>query len=114
MPATLNSRLDGIAAALQPKVGTAVKAGTEMVAETAVANLVAGGHIRNDELGPAIHVEREGPAEYSVVAGDEDVFWGNFVETGTTHSPPYPFLVPALETEEDTILALVGGALRGL
>lgn len=114
MSATLESRLPMIAAELQKKVGAAVKAGAEIVAEAAVANLVAGGHILNDELGPAIHVERVGPAEYSVEAGDEKVFWGNFVESGTDHSPPYPFLVPALEENEDTVLFLVQGALEGL
>lgn len=114
MPATLKTRLDGIALALQPAVSTATKAGAEIVGETAVANLVAGGHVVNDDLGQAVHVENVGPGEYSVLAGDEDVFYGHMLEHGTTHSPPYPFLVPALETEEDTILALVGGALRGL
>lgn len=114
MPATLKSRLDGIALELQPRVGAAVKAGAEIIAEQAQANLVAGGHIRNDELGPAIHVEREGGAEYSVVAGDDDVFWGHLLENGTTRAQPYPFLVPALMEHEDTVVYLVQGALEGL
>jgi HK97 gp10 family phage protein len=114
MPATLKSRLDGIAAELQPKVGAAVKAGAEIVSEAAVANLVSGGHVLNDELGPAIHVERKGAAEYSVEGGDETAFYGHMVEHGTSHSPPYPFLVPALEEHEDEVLFLVQGALEGL
>lgn len=115
MSATLKSRLNGIAASLQPRVSAAVKAGAGIVAEGAQINLVAGGHIRNDELGPAIHVERTGPAEYSVVAGnDEDVFYGHMVENGTSQSPPYPFLVPSLEEHEDEVLFLVQGALEGL
>jgi HK97 gp10 family phage protein len=114
MSATLTSRLPMIAAELQPRVAAAVKVGAEIVAEAAQVNLAQGGHILNDELGPAIHVEREGPAEYAVIAGDDDVFYGHLVENGTTHSPPYPFLVPALEENEDTILALVQGALEGL
>jgi len=114
MAATLQSRLPLIAATLQTKVSAAVKAGSEIIAEAAQANLVAGGHIRSDELGQAIHVEREGPAEYSVVAGNKDAFYGHMLENGTTHSPPYPFLIPALEENEDTVLYLVQGALEGL
>jgi len=114
MPATLKSRLDGIAASLQPKVGAAVRAGAETVSETAQANLHAGGHVLSEDLANATHVERRGGAEYAVVAGDDDAFYGHMVENGTTRAAPYPFLVPALEECEDTVLFLVQGALEGL
>lgn len=91
-----------------------MKAGAEIVSEAAVANLVSGGHIVNDELGPAIHVERKGAAEYSVEAGDDKVFWGHLLEHGHQGVPPYPFLMPALEEHEDEVLFLVQGALEGL
>jgi HK97 gp10 family phage protein len=114
MAATLMSRLPEIAAELQPKVSAAVKTGAEIIAEAADANLVAGGHLRTDDLGQAIHVEHAGPAEYRVVAGNEKAFYGHMVENGTSHSPPYPFLVPAVEENEDTVVYLVTAALRDL
>jgi HK97 gp10 family phage protein len=114
MPATLKTRLDGIALELQPRVAAAAKAGAEIIAEQAQQNLVTGGHIREDKLGPAVHVEREGAGEYSVVAGDDDVFYGHMLEHGTTRAQPYPFLVPALMEHEDTVVYLVQGALEGL
>lgn len=114
MPATLKSRLDGIALELQPKVSAAAKAGAEIVAEAAAANLIAGGHVLSEDLANEVHVERAGPGEYAVVAGGDDAFYGHMVEGGTDHSPPYPFLMPALEENQDTVVFLVQGALEGL
>jgi HK97 gp10 family phage protein len=44
----------------------------------------------------AIHME---PVEdgFSVVAGDDDVFYGHMVEYGTRHSGAHAFLIPAFE-----------------
>ena len=62
----------------------------------------------------AIHVERAGAAEYAVVAGDEDVFWGHFLEHGTTKMAAQPFLIPAAEGRIGDIEAAVTAVLRGL
>jgi len=110
----VKSRIPEITVALPGLVSRAVKAGAQIIAEKADENLVRGGHILRDELGMAIHVEREGAAEYAVVAGDDKVFWGHLVERGTTHSPPYPFLVPALEESQDTVVAMVNAATKGI
>ena len=113
MPATLQSRLPLIAAELRPKVSAAVKLGAEAIAVN------ARGRVRDappigEGLVAAIHVERAGPAAYEVVAGNDDVFWGRFLEHGTSHSAPYPFLVPATEEGRDTAVAFVDAALKGL
>ena len=114
MPATLKSRLPGIIAELQPRVSRAVRQGAEEISETAQRNLIAGGHNRTGDLLGAIHVERVGPAEYSVVAGDGDVFWGHFLENGTDVAPPYPFLMPAAEEHREDIADKVQTVLRTL
>lgn len=112
MPATLKSRLPEIAAEIRPKVGSAVKWGAERVAEDAADNLDLGPEPIH--LAERIHVERRAAAEYAVVAGDEEAFYGHIVEHGGVHSAPHPFLVPALEGRRDDFIALVTGALRGL
>lgn len=113
MAASLKSRLPEIVAELRPRVGAAVKSGAELVSERASAKAPdrtpygAG-------LVATIQAERRGPAEYAVVAGDEDVFYGHFIEFGTTKATAQPFLIPALEESKDDIEAIVTGVLRGL
>lgn len=114
MPAKLTSRLPGIIAELQPRVSNAVKGGAEKIAEDARANLIAGGHNRTGELLNAIHVERVGPAEYAVVAGNNRAFYGHFVEGGTDVAPPSPFLMPAGEKNRDQVAADIQDVLRTL
>jgi HK97 gp10 family phage protein len=111
----VESRIPEITVAIPTLINRAVAAGAQIIAEGASDNLVRGGHIVNDELAPAIHTEREGVAEYAVVAGEKGgPFYAHMVEHGTTHSPPYPFLVPALEEHTDTVVALVAAATRGI
>lgn len=112
MPATLKSRFPQITAELRPKVGMAVRAAAEVVEEEAKARVPIGPP--DVHLFDAIHVEREDVAEYAVVAGDEDVYYGHMVEHGTSHSAPRPFLIPAMEDSKDAAAALVTAALRGL
>ena len=119
MAASLKSRLPEIAASLRPRVGAGVKAGAELIAGRAAAKAPdrtpfgAG-------LVASIHTERKGAAEYAVIAGDEDVFYGHFVEFGTEAgkrgypTPAQPFLIPAAEESVEEIEALVTGVLRGL
>lgn len=113
MAATLTSRLPEIAAELQPKVAEAVRWGAERVAEDAAANLPLGPP--EIHLAERIHVERRGPAEYAVVAGDEEeAYYGHILEHGSSKMAPQPFLVPALEGRVSDFESLVTGVLRGL
>lgn len=112
---TLNSRLPAIAAELRPRVGKAVKEGAEVVAEDAQ---------RNVEIGPPpvhifdhIKVRRDGPAAYRVDVDAKDpkgVPYAFAVEFGRKGAPPHPFLLPALEENQDNVVYLVTAALRGL
>jgi hypothetical protein len=53
-----------------------------------------------------------------VLAGDPKdpsfAFYGHMIEFGTSHSPPYPFLVPALEDEHELIVDDVRAVLGRL
>jgi uncharacterized RmlC-like cupin family protein len=51
---------------------------------------------RMDDAAEAIHVEVH-DGKVFIVAGNGDVFWGNFEEHGTTNAPAHPFLIPAAE-----------------
>ena len=103
----LQSRLPEIIAALDPAVHAATIAGGEMVAEDAKRRVpVVTGDLRD-----AIHVETT-PEGAAVIAGDNKVFWGNFVEHGTSHSAPHPFLIPALEDNRQSIEQVVADAIR--
>jgi HK97 gp10 family phage protein len=110
MGASLKSRLPEIAAELRPKAGAAVKAGAELIAADARARV----HVRSGELQNRIHVERRAGAEYSVVAGDEEAFYGHILEGGSDIAPPYPFLTPAFEENQDEVVKLVQASLKTL
>jgi HK97 gp10 family phage protein len=110
VPATLKSRLPMITAQLRPRVSAAVKEAAETIAVGAKERV----HVDSGDLRDSIHVERTGAAEYSVIAGDENVFYGHLEEFGTSHSPPHPFLVPAAEAGRSVAAGLVTAALRGL
>lgn len=110
MPATLKSRLPMVAAEIRPRVSAALKSGAEDIAELAKQRV----HVDSGDLRDAIHVERAGAGEYSVVAGDEKVFYGHLEEFGTSHSPPHPFLIPAAEAGMAPTVAKVTAALRSL
>jgi HK97 gp10 family phage protein len=110
MSATLKSRFPQIIASIRPRVSVAVKESADAIKEGAQERVPRD----TEDLYHAIHVERVGVAEYSVVAGDDDVFYGHMVEDGTAHSAPRPFLVPAAEVERPLAEARVTAALRGL
>lgn len=110
--ASLKSRLPQIAAELRPKVGAAVKRGAEVVSADAQQRVPIGPpqvHLKDH-----FHVNRLGPAEYEVSAGDGQTFYAHMVENGTTHSAPRPFLVPALEARKSEVVGLVEAELRTL
>lgn len=110
MPATLKSRLPGIASELHPRVSKAVKDGAEEIAEIARRNV----HVRSGELQNRIHVRNTGPAEYAVVAGDNEAFYAHFLEGGTDIAPAYPFLMPAFEEHQHEVASDIQDVLRTL
>jgi len=77
----------------------ATKLGAETIERAAKERVpVASGTLRD-----AIHTDRKKVAEYEVRAGNTEAFYGHMVEHGTSHSPPHPFLVPALEEEREQV-----------
>lgn len=110
MPATLKSRFPTIIAQLRPRVSMAVKESAQEIEAGAKERV----HVDTGDLREAIHVERVGVAEYAVVAGDDDVFYGHLEEFGTIHSSPHPFLIPAAEAEAPRAAARVTAVLRSL
>lgn len=117
MPATLRSRFPQIITRLAPQTQAAVRRGAEAVAERA-RERVPDAPPKGRGLVEAIHVEytaaSEGSGGYSVVAGDEEAFYGHMVEFGTSHSAAQPFLIPALEESKAEIESLVSASLRRL
>lgn len=118
MSATLKSRFPEIIAELRPRLSMAVKAGAELIAEDARAN-VHDAPPMGVGLKQAIHVERKGAAEYAVVAGDDEVVYGHMVEFGHADRgggqvAPRPFLIPAKEQRADDVAALLTAVLRSL
>lgn len=109
MPVMVKSRIPQIAASLDPRVKAAVRASAEHISTRAkVRAPVESGALRD-----AIHVE-DADDGAAVVAGDNDIFYGHFVELGTTTSPPRPFLIPAAEESIPDVKKMVSAALRGL
>lgn len=108
----LKSRLPEIAATLPGRVDAALKAGADLVAEDAIVRVHP--HRLGGELEDAIHVDDRQREGIYVIAGDDTAFYGHLVEHGTSHSAPYPFLVPALEANQDRIEHLVRESLGHL
>jgi HK97 gp10 family phage protein len=113
VPAKLTSRIPQVVAELAVRADSAARAGAELVERGGKARAPDAPPI-GEGLVEAIHVERQGPARYMVVAGDDDVFYGHMVEHGTTHSAPHPFMVPAAEEARDPVRNLFVASLRNL
>lgn len=107
--ATLVSRIPEIVASLSGEVKDALGEGAEIIAEGARERVP----IDTGDLKAAIHVE-EVEQGWSVVAGDDKIFYGHFVEHGGAHTPPRPFLTPSAESAWSDVLQLVEDALEDL
>jgi HK97 gp10 family phage protein len=104
------SRLPMIAAELLPRLGGAASAGAELIAQAARERVpVDTGRLRD-----AIHVEADGPGEFAVIAGNNEVFYGHIVEHGGAHTAARPFMIPALEASRGEITKIAKEALRSL
>jgi HK97 gp10 family phage protein len=106
---TLVNRFPRIMAELGPKVNLALLAGAEQIAQDARGRVP----VESGSLRDAIHVDSDHDG-HLVVAGDNDVFYGHFVEFGTSNNAAHPFLIPATESNRDNVIELVAGALRSL
>jgi HK97 gp10 family phage protein len=106
----LKTRLSQIAAELAVRMDAVARAGAERVENGAKVRV----HVRSGALRHAIHVERQGRGKYAVLAGDGDAFYGHMEEFGTAHSPPHPFLVPAIEDARDDVIGFAVQSLKGL
>jgi HK97 gp10 family phage protein len=104
------SRLPRVAAELAARLDAVTRAAAERVERRAKTRVpVATGRLRD-----AIHTEREDTAEYVVVAGDTDAFYGHLVEHGGANTPGRPFLTPATEETRGELDALGREALKNL
>lgn len=108
----LKSRIPQIVAELSVKSDLIVSASARRIAEGARERVRIGPS--DPHLYDAIHVDDDGTGEASVVAGDDDTFYGHMLEFGTSHAAPYPFLIPAAEAERDFLNMVYITMLRGL
>jgi HK97 gp10 family phage protein len=107
--ATLVSRIPEIVASLPDEVKGALGQGAEAIAEGARERVP----VESGDLRDAIHTE-EVENGWSVVAGDEQVYYGHLVEHGTAHTAARPFLTPAAESAWSDVLQIVEDALEDI
>jgi HK97 gp10 family phage protein len=112
MAASLQSRLPAISAELRPRISAAIKAGAEAVAETEAELLPRSDN--EPHIADRVTVVRSGPAEYRVVVGDDELYYGWFLEAGTVYMEAQPTLVPALDIEQEAIVAGATAVLKAL
>mgnify|MGYP000876505433 CR=1 FL=1 len=115
MPVTLKSRLPAVAAELRPKVGAAVKAAAEVIADDARSRVAIGPP--PEHIFDAITVKRQEAAAYTVEVpaySEKHVAYPFVVEFGGLTQDAHPFLIPAAEANRDNAVYLVTAALRGL
>jgi HK97 gp10 family phage protein len=108
----LTSRLPEIIAGLESAMREVELAGAEKIAEAA-RERVPFDPDTPEHLRDHIHVKETEEGVY-VVAGDNEAFWGDWVEHGTVHSAAQPFLVPSLEENRAPIEAAALAAIRKL
>jgi HK97 gp10 family phage protein len=111
MPATLTSRIPQIILSLNPRVDGALKVGAEAISQEAKQRVP----VETGTLRDAIHVASSGVGGgWSVIAGDDDAFYGHIIEHGGVNTPPHPFLIPAAESQRDSVAAAVSAVLKTL
>lgn len=98
----ITSRLPEIAAGLAHRMDTVASNAADKVVEGAQERVP----VKTSRLHDAIHKEHTGLGEYTVLAGDTEVFYGHIVEHGGARTPPHPFLMPAAEDVHNQINSL--------
>lgn len=109
---SLRSRFSGIETAIARRLSTEVRKTARLIAVDAAERIEPGPDPIH--LSEAIHVERDAPAAYRVVAGDGDAFYGHILEHGSVKMAPRPFLIPAMDAQTDDAVRRARAALRGL
>lgn len=92
-----------------PELNAALKEGAEAIAADARDRVP----VDEGTLRDAIHVEAVDHG-YSVVAGDDEAFYGHIVEFGGVRTTARPFLVPAGEARREDVLGLVENVLENV
>lgn len=117
----IDSRISKIITEMVPKVEAAMMHGAKKVAQAAKERVP----VETGKLRDSIEAINPGaPLEVAVVAGATrrwdrpgssfDFPYGVVVEYGGKYHPPHPFLVPALESRREEILADVRAGLETL
>lgn len=106
--AVLESRIPEIIAGLPLKLDGVAEAGADLVVGDAKEKV----DVDTGRLKDRIHKEKIKKGTWAAVAGDEEAFYGHMLEHGTTHSPPHPFLIPAMEEDRPEVIALAEAAVR--
>lgn len=109
---SLRSRFPGIEARIARRISTEMRHTARLIAADAVQRIHPGPNPVH--LADEIHVEREAPASYLVVAGERDAYYGHILEHGSVQAAPRPFLLPALEAQKPDALARTRAILRGI
>jgi len=104
------SRIPRVAALLPIRAAEAARLGAELVERRAKDRVP----VRSGALRDAIHVEATGLGEFTVVAGNTEVFYGHIVEHGGARTSAQPFLIPAGEETRKDLVKLGIRALRTL
>ena len=109
----LNSRLEDIADQMADELDPVIRQGAEMVASAARNNAPAG---PTGKLRSSIRVVEHDKGQYNVVADAKaegsrgrtaGAYYGIFVEFGTRHQAPNPFMLRSLEQTEPQVLEMV-------
>lgn len=113
MSVTLQNRFPEIIAELRPRLDVALRetaAEIETKAKARAPDRVPFG----EGLVAAIHTDRTSQLHYRVVGGDDEAWYGHFLEFGTVKMSPRPFLVPAFEESVEDALQRVTTVLSTL
>jgi HK97 gp10 family phage protein len=111
-----SSRIPKFVAELPTTLDAALVEGAHLIADDAEERLRP--HHLSGELERELHVDDTHREGIYVLAGDPSdpafAFYGHMLEFGTSHAPPYPFMVPAFEANRDAVVSLATAAVRGL
>ena len=93
MAVNLKSRIPQIQAELVARMAKVVDETADVIVEEAKMRVPKDTH----NLENSIHSEPAGPMSRHVIAGNEEVDYGLYVEFGTGNRPATPYFVPAVE-----------------
>lgn len=104
----LNSRLPQIISSLPLRAGAVIHDGAERIAHTAAERVPV--HELAPHIRDSLEAEKFGPQASKIKAH----YWWYFLEYGTKHMAPRPFVRDSVQAEYPGILAEMRAALRSL